>query len=59
MDHSDTSPCEVLKVVDDPSISKRRGGCDVVVGDKLYLWGGTLGLGGGGGGGGGIAASLV
>ena len=32
--------CGVLKVRDRTDIDKRHAGCGVVVGNKLYLWGG-------------------
>lgn len=35
-------PCEVVKVRDDARVDMRHAGCGVVVGDKLYLWGGQF-----------------
>ena len=37
-----TASCEIKRVENYPDIDFRHAGCGVVVGDKLYLWGGEL-----------------
>ena len=39
---SAVTPCSILKIRDRDDIDDRHGGCGVVVGGQLYLWGGQF-----------------